>query len=242
MFGAFHPVAGAPVSGSSSTSAGAIEPPAATVTSVAASPLAPTVVGGGTQQFSAAVSGTNSPAQSVTWSKIGLGTLSASGLYTAPAATSSVQTITITATSVADGSKTGSATVTVAAAVVAAPTVTAVAVSPSSTSLTGLSTQQFIAVVSGTMSPSQQVAWSISGAGALSATGLYTAPPAIESTQAATITATSVADVTKSTSATVTISAAPPSVPSGPTTRGPTGGGYKKRYRTWRIRPPSIQG
>ncbi len=54
----------------------------------------------------------------VTWSATG-GTLSgqtaSSATYTAPAATSSAQSITITATSVADGTKTGTATITVPA-------------------------------------------------------------------------------------------------------------------------------
>ena len=68
----------------------------------------------------------------VTWSVSGGGTLSgpttSSATYTAPAATSSAQTITVTATSVADTSKTGNASITVAAM----PSVTS-----TSTNLTG---------------------------------------------------------------------------------------------------------
>jgi hypothetical protein len=56
----------------------------------------------------------------VTWSLSGSGALSSKTItsvtYTAPAATTSAQTITITATSVADTSKTGTATITVPAA------------------------------------------------------------------------------------------------------------------------------
>jgi hypothetical protein len=72
------------------------------------------VTGGATQQFAATVNGTNSPSQTVTWSLTGVGALSASGLYTAPAATSSAQSATVKATA-SDGAHSGTATVTVPA-------------------------------------------------------------------------------------------------------------------------------
>jgi hypothetical protein len=87
--------------------------PASTVTGVSVSPAAHNMNGGTTQQFTATVSGTNSPSQGVTWSA-SAGAISSSGLFTAPAATSSAQTVTITATSTQDGSRSGTATVTVA--------------------------------------------------------------------------------------------------------------------------------
>lgn len=87
----------------------------ATVTTVTVSPASPTVTGGATQQFTAAVAGTGSPAQTVTWTA-SAGTINASGLLTAPAATGSVQTVTVTATSTVDGTTSGTATVTVPAA------------------------------------------------------------------------------------------------------------------------------
>lgn len=87
-----------------------------TVSGVTVSPATANVAGGATQQFTPTVVGTNSPSQSVTWGA-SAGTINSSGLFTAPAATGSAQTITITATSTQDGSKSGTATVTVAAAV-----------------------------------------------------------------------------------------------------------------------------
>ena len=63
------------------------------------------------QQFSAAVTGTTNT--SVTWSinPVNAGTISGSGLYTAPSNVSTAQTVTITATSAADGETAGSTTV-----------------------------------------------------------------------------------------------------------------------------------
>ena len=83
--------------------------------SVSINPTAATVATGGVQQFSATVSGSSTT--SVTWSVDGIaggnstvGTVSSSGLYTAPASTG---THNVTATSVADSTKSASAAVTV---------------------------------------------------------------------------------------------------------------------------------
>ena len=85
---------------------------AATVTGVSVSPSTATVIAGQTQQFSATVAGTGSPSQSVTWTA-SAGIIDGTGLFTAPAATSNVQTITVTATSTADTTKSATATVTI---------------------------------------------------------------------------------------------------------------------------------
>jgi len=79
--------------------------------SVAVSPTAATVAPGGTQQFAATVTGTTDTA--VTWSVVeaGGGSVSATGLYTAPA---TAGTYHVKATSKADPSKNAQATVTVA--------------------------------------------------------------------------------------------------------------------------------
>jgi hypothetical protein len=77
--------------------------------SVSVSPTAATVASGGTQQFSAQITNTSNTA--VTWSATS-GTVSASGLFTAPTVTAT-KTVTVTATSVADNTKSSSATVTV---------------------------------------------------------------------------------------------------------------------------------
>jgi formylglycine-generating enzyme required for sulfatase activity len=68
-----------------------------------------------TQQFTATVSGTSN--QAVTWAVVGgasNGTITTSGLYTAPGTVPSSATVTVRATSQADPSKSGTAQVTVA--------------------------------------------------------------------------------------------------------------------------------
>jgi hypothetical protein len=78
---------------------------------VTLTPPAASLTASQTQQFSATVTGTTNTA--VTWSlNPPVGTISTSGLYTAPASITSQQTITITATSAADATKTATAVVT----------------------------------------------------------------------------------------------------------------------------------
>jgi hypothetical protein len=91
--------------------------------SISVTPSATTVDGGDAVTLTATVTNdksTNGTKDGVTWSVSGGGTLSSettsSATYTAPAATSSAQTITITATSKAETSKTGKTTLTVPAA------------------------------------------------------------------------------------------------------------------------------
>lgn len=132
--------------GSSSSSSSSSNPPPSNV-SVSISPTSQTLGYGGTQQFTPTVSGATNT--SVTWSVSSsssssssqIGSISSSGLYTAPAATSlpaagapqmvtvnagqavtgkditvpplnSVDSVTVTATSQADSTKSASATVT----------------------------------------------------------------------------------------------------------------------------------
>jgi uncharacterized lipoprotein NlpE involved in copper resistance len=86
-----------------------------TVASVTVSPSPVNVPKGGTQAFTATVSGTGNPVQTVTWSVSGGGAgtvISESGVLTV-AAGESVGTLTVTATSTVDTSKSGTATVTV---------------------------------------------------------------------------------------------------------------------------------
>jgi hypothetical protein len=79
---------------------------------VSISPPSATVPVGGSQQFTAAVSGSSNTA--VRWSMSpNLGTLSSSGYYTAPTNLTNNQTVTITATSVADPTSSASAAVMV---------------------------------------------------------------------------------------------------------------------------------
>lgn len=88
-------------------------------------------------------------------------------------------------------------TATVTLTVNAASGVVAVRVSPRVATLTAGETLQLAAAVTGTLN--QAVNWSISPAnvGAISASGLYTAPTTVAAATSVTITATSVADPTK---------------------------------------------
>lgn len=99
------------ITGNPEAPGGENPPPASTVSSVTVSPGTAT----GSATFSATVNGTNSPSQLVNWSATA-GSINSAGVFTAPAQTGSVQTVTITATSVQDGTKSGTATVTIAAA------------------------------------------------------------------------------------------------------------------------------
>ena len=79
-----------------------------------------------------------------------------------------------------------------------------VTLAPATASLTASKTQQFTATVAG--SSNTAVTWSVSPAvGAVSSTGLYTAPGSITTKQTVTVKATSVADASKSATATVTL-------------------------------------
>lgn len=199
--------------------------PSPTVTSVTVSPSAPSVAGGASQTFTATVTGTNSPAQTVTWTA-SAGSITSGGVFTAPASTASSQSITITARSTVDTTKTGAATVTVPATGSPTPTVSSVSVSPSTANVAGATTQQFTATVTGTNSPSQGVNWTAS-AGSINSSGLFTAPAATSSSQTITVTATSQQDGTKSGTATVTVAAAAATAPGAPTIGTATAGdGY----------------
>jgi hypothetical protein len=173
--------------------------------SVSVVPNSPSLLTGGTQQFTANVSATTNTA--VTWSA-GAGTISSSGLYIAP---TTPGTYAVTATSVADTTKSASTMVAVTAPVM-------ISVMPTVASLQTGGTQQFFATVTGTGNTA--VTWSTT-AGSISSTGLYTAPNTAGSY---TVTATSAADPTKSASATVTVTA-PVVISVSPTVASlPTGG------------------
>lgn len=179
--------------------------PATPAITVAISPTTAALSPLQTQQFSATVN--NSSNQAVTWQvddidggNSSVGTISSSGLYTAPSAAGSH---VIKATSVANSAKSASATVTVSLT----PAIS-VNVTPATASVASQQTQQFSATVNN--SSNQAVTWQvddISGGnttvGTISTNGLYTAP-----IEAGThvIKAISVADTTKSGGATVTVS------------------------------------
>jgi len=180
------------------------------VKSVSVSPSTANVNKGATCQFTATVSGTGNPAQTVTWSVNGVsGTnISSAGLLTV-AANETAVTLTVKATSTVDTSKSGTATVTVTSA--PAATVTSVSVNPSTASVAHGGTQTFTATVTGTNSPAQTVTWSVTG-GARAATAITSAGvlsvASNETAATLTVRATSTVDTTKSGTATVTVTSA----------------------------------
>ncbi len=86
--------------------------PPTTITSVSVSCSPSTIQYGQTSQCSATVTGTGNFSSGVTWAASS-GTISASGLFTAPSGGVTSLQVTITATSTQDTSKAGTATVTV---------------------------------------------------------------------------------------------------------------------------------
>ena len=186
--------------------------------SVSVSPSNSSVGVGGKEQFTATVTGTSNTA--VTWSLSGTGctstlcgTISSSGLYTAPTASPNPPFVTVTATSAADPSKSGTASVQITQKV-------GITISPTTATVVEGATKQFTATVTGTSSTG--VTWSVSGTGCsgsgcgtISSSGLYTAPNTAPTS--VTVTATSIADFTATASAAVTV------VPPVSVTISPTG-------------------
>jgi sugar lactone lactonase YvrE len=180
--------------------------------SVAVTPATITVALKNEAQFTAVVS--NAVNTGVTWAVNGVtggaaatGTISAAGLYTAPAVFPGLAQITITATSLADPKQSAGATVNLANTV-------AVSVSPAQVNLQLGASQTFTATVTGTTNTA--VVWSVDGlqggdgaVGVISAQGVYTAPNAMPASPTVTITAGSVADPAVTGAATVTLSVAP---------------------------------
>ena len=160
------------------------------------------------QQFSATVHNSSNP--SVLWSVSGAGcggtacgSISANGLYTAPAIVPNPAQVNITAAAVANTTISARATVTILPAIV-------VMVSPVSPNVRAGKTQQFTATVRNANNAA--VTWSVAGTGCSGAAcgvvngdGLYSAPPTLPSPATVTVTATSVEDTTKTDAAAVMI-------------------------------------
>ena len=202
---------------------------------ISVTPATATVAIGKTQQFTASVMGSSNPA--VTWSVAGgatHGTITSTGLYTAPLTVPNPPQVTITATSQADSTKSASATVTVTVAVASG----SVSVSPSSATVPDFGTQQFTASVNG--SPSTAVTWQVNGVaggnqtvGFISTSGLYVAPGGVPTksdgsggsvTTTVTVSAVSQASSSASGTATVTIQPVNQQAQSGPIEFGTSGG------------------
>ncbi len=174
-----------------------------TVVAVTVAGPTTTIASASTYQFTSVVTGSQNTA--VTWSvdaagSANVGAISASGLYTAPAAAG---TFTVRATSAADATKSGTATVTVT---VSAPLIV-VSIVPNGATVAPGGTVQLSAAVTG--SSNGAVTWDVPGgatAGSIVSTGLasalYTAPGSAGSYQ---VRATSVADNAKTATATINV-------------------------------------
>jgi hypothetical protein len=188
-----------------------------TVNAVTVSPGETTFTKGGTRQFTAGVSGSNNPAQAVTWTVEGGGEgtgISDTGLLTV-AANETAASLTVRATSTVDTAKSGTATVTVNSGQGEVPTVSAVTVSPGETTVTCGGTQSFTAGVSGSNNPAQTVTWTVEGGGegtGISETGLLTVA-AGEPAASLTVRATSTVDTAISGKADVTLTGGEPQFP-----------------------------
>src|SRR5579864_969240 len=187
--------------------------------SVAISPVSSTLQVGQTQQFTATVSGTND--QTVHWLVNGyrggnpeIGTINASGLYTAPAKKPS-QAVNVTARSVVFYTATASAAVFITSG-----TSMSVSISPTNASLHTGQTQQFSATISGATASATaattntSVQWLVNGvlggnsaAGTISSAGLYTAPVTVP---AGLVTVTAQSSNQSSASASASVSVLPP--------------------------------
>src|SRR6185437_4119566 len=191
-------------------------PPNVTVT---LQPATASVPLGQTQQFTATVTGASSSA--VNWSVNGVaggnsvaGTISSSGLYTAPQSLPSPSSVTVRATSQTALSASGSARVQLQSGIV-------VSVAPNSANVALRASANFSATVTGAGTSSVAVSWSVNNVaggnsilGTITATGAdaatYTAPAVAPAPPNVNVTATSVADPSKSANASVTISCAAP--------------------------------
>ena len=195
---------------------------------ISVSPTTASVAVGKTQQFTAAVTGSTNTG--VTWSVAGgtpNGTITSTGLYTAPTSVPNPPTVTVTATSQANTAKSASAKVTITLAA------GAITVTPGSATVANFGTQQFTASVSG-------VTWQVNGIaggnqtiGFISSSGLFVAPGDVPTTSdgsggSVTTTVTVSAVVGSSSgSASVTIQPGNQNAQSGAIELGSSGGNTK---------------
>jgi hypothetical protein len=182
-----------------------------TTVAVTISPTTASVAGGGTQQFTATVTGSTNTA--VTWQVNGVpggtaltGTISTTGLYTAPTVIP-VGTTGVNVGVIAQADTTGNA-VANAAVTLTVPTVT-ISIAPLSATVPAGGTVQFTPTVTSTDN-NTAVTWSVNGCpvaancGTVSSTGLYTAPLSPPQ-EAITVTATSVSNGTFTASAPISV-------------------------------------
>jgi hypothetical protein len=232
-------------------------PPPPTIT-VTVSPASGSVLLGGQATFTATV--TNTTDTAVSWSVSGvpggntaLGTITSSGVYTAPADLPSPATVQITATSHADSSKSGNGSLAITSDIT-------LNLTPSPASVELGASQPFQSTITSGGHPDTAIHWSLSGSaciagcGTVDARGKYTAPQTLPSPASLTLTAQSVADPSKQISAAVAITSnfslqlsAPSSVPAGATativaTLTPVLGSNPNSTLAWALSGPGCSG
>ncbi len=201
---------------------------------VTVAPASPVVLTNALQQFTATVTGASNT--NVNWLVNGVlggnstvGTISTTGLFTAPATIPASSTVTITAISQADNTTSGSAQATIAS-----PSGTVSLVLSTNPPITEVytcstppcATQAFIATVTGTSNTA--VTWYVEGEqggnttfGTIDASGNYTGPASVPSPATIIIEAVSQADSTAIGTESVTIITAPSAPQPAPQTVSP---------------------
>ena len=208
LFGLWIAFALFPGCGGGGTSSGPPPPPPPTIT-VTVTPTSGNVLLGKTLQLTSKVTGTSNIA--VTWSvnnvvggNITTGTISAGGLYTAPADLPSPVSVGITATSVADSTISATARVAVTSDIV-------VGISSGPASVELGAKQNFAATLTSSGSPDTSIRWILSGAscpgacGTVDSAGNYTAPQILPAVPNFLLTAQSVADPSKQATVGITV-------------------------------------
>lgn len=191
---------------------------AVTVVTFAISPPSPSVEVGQTQQFTTTLPAALWQVNGVSGGNAIVGTISSSGLYTAPANVPLPATVAVTTYRHGNPNTTAQATVTITPSSQAGD----FTLTPDSATVAAGATQQFTASVA--------VDWEVIGAaatdagtwGTISSSGLYTAPVTPPWTGTVTIKATSQADSSKTATATVAVTFSNHSLQ----------GDYAFRYRT----------
>ncbi|MGC1614936.1 MAG: hypothetical protein WA736_09635 [Candidatus Acidiferrum sp.] len=221
---------------------------------VTVTPASGSVLLGNSQAFAATV--TNTTDSDVTWSVNGIpngststGTISAAGLYTAPADLPSPATVSVTATSQTDTTKSAMAVLVIASDI-------SMTLSPPTAGVELGAAQGFQAALSSSGHPDTSVRWSVSGptcpaaCGTVDPSGNYTAPEILPSPATAILTGQSVADPSKQASAAISITSsftlqvtAPQSVPAGGTasivaTMTPVPGSNPSTILSWSLSGP----
>jgi hypothetical protein len=188
---------------------GSNPPPPASNVSVTVTPAIAAVLLGNSQTFTATVK--DSDDTGVTWSVNGvlggnatIGTISATGVYTAPADLPVNAAVQVTARSHADATKAANAGVTISSDV-------QISMPAASATVELGATQHFRASLSSGGHPDAAVRWSLSGGacpaacGSVDTNGNFTAPQVLPNPATATVTAQSVADPSKTAVAAITI-------------------------------------